>query len=57
MTKLWLIGMQLPEKYKENFERRLVGKLVKSRQRAFARNVEVLLVFFWVVASLSTKIL
>ena len=50
--------MQLPEKYKEielrRFERRLfVGKLVavvSSQRRAFARNVEVLLVFSGIVA-------
>jgi hypothetical protein len=37
-----LIGIQLPEKYKENFD----VWLLTSRGRAFARNVEVLLVFF-----------
>jgi hypothetical protein len=33
MNKLSLVGMQLPEKYKDNFE-------------AIARNVEILLIFF-----------
>ena len=59
---LGLIGIQLPEKYKENFDvssegtstcavsvcihRTMYTNTNSTNQRAFARNVEVLLVFF-----------
>ena len=36
MNKLSLVGMQLPEKYKENFD--------VSRRKAVARNVEIFLI-------------
>ena len=68
INKLSLIGMQLPEKYEENFERRLFvwtksGKArvifsissSNSRRRALARNVEILLIYFQEVASLPKK--
>jgi hypothetical protein len=48
---LSLVVMQLPEKYKENFDVSSEGPSSRvtssnSRRRAFARNVEILLVFF-----------
>ena len=50
MNKLSLVGMQLPEKYKENFdvssEGPSSGVTSNFRQKAFARNVEFLLIFF-----------
>ena len=48
MNKLSLVGMQLLEKYKENFGVSSEGPPcgVNSRRRAFARNVEILLIFF-----------
>ena len=58
MNKLSLVGMQLPEKYM----RRLISNIdvssegpSNSRRRAFARNVDILLIYFQVVASLPTK--
>jgi hypothetical protein len=69
INKLSLIGMQLPEKYEENFERRLFvwtksGKArvifsissSNSRRRALARNVEILQIYFQEVAFLPTKV-
>ena len=45
--KLSLLGMQLREKYKENFDvSSEAASSSNSRRRAFARNVEILLIFF-----------
>jgi hypothetical protein len=44
--KLSLLGMQLREKYKENFDvSSEAASSSNSRRRAFARNVEILLIF------------
>ena len=62
MNKLSLVGMQLPEKYKENFDVSSecpcsIKLLTKPKAFGFARNVEILLItyVFRVVASLPTK--
>jgi hypothetical protein len=44
MNKLSLVGMQLPEKYKEISTFRAKALHLELR-RAFARNVEILLIF------------
>jgi hypothetical protein len=60
MNKLSLVGMQLPEKYKENFDvlskgpssgvsRLSKGEFQRFERRPFvrnARNVEIILIFF-----------
>jgi hypothetical protein len=53
INKLSLVGMQLPEKYKEKFDISSEGpspgvtsQVTRSKRRAFARNAEFLLVFF-----------
>jgi hypothetical protein len=59
MNKLSLVGMQLPEKYKQNFavSSEVPSSGVNSTGRAFARNVEILLrpYIFPVVASQQRK--
>jgi hypothetical protein len=55
MNKLSLVGMQIPEKYKENFDVSSEGPS-SGITGAFALNVEILLnIIFQVVASLPTK--
>jgi hypothetical protein len=47
MNKLSLVGMKLPEKYKENFDVSSEGPSSGvTRQRAFPQNVEILLIVF-----------
>jgi hypothetical protein len=53
MNKLSLVGMQLPEKYKENFDVSSEGpssgvtySIVTPESRRRARNIEILLTFF-----------
>jgi hypothetical protein len=54
MNKLSLVGMQLPEKCKENFDVSSEGpssgvtdeELTDEETTAFSRNVEILLIFF-----------
>jgi hypothetical protein len=49
INRLSLVGMQLPEKYKDNFNVLIQGPsngvTSDSRRRAFAPNVEILLIF------------
>jgi hypothetical protein len=44
MNKLSLVGMQLLQKYKENFDVSSEGPSSGETVRAFARNVEILLI-------------
>ena len=53
MNKLSLVGMQLPEKYKENFDVSSDKALRLELRRAFTRNSP--LYIFQGVASLPTK--
>jgi hypothetical protein len=49
MNKLSLVGMQLPEKCKENFDVSSEGPssgVTDEETTAFSRNVEILLIFF-----------
>ena len=46
MNKLSLVGIQLPQKYKETFDVSSEGPPSGVTGRAFARNVEILLIFF-----------
>jgi hypothetical protein len=46
MNKLSLVGMQLPEKYKENFDVSSDKALRLELRRAFTQNIEILLIFF-----------
>ena len=55
MNKLSLVGIQLPEKYKENFDVSSEAPSSGVTGRAFGRNDEILLIYFQVVASLPTK--
>jgi hypothetical protein len=55
--KLSLVGMQLREKYKENFDvSSEAASSSNSRRRAFARNVEILLIFFRYLHSYQRKL-